>query len=116
MHGLVRLFFLFFIALFVNAVGTSKFTAETFVIRAIDYDFDCEGGIFGISIFTKLTGGSVAIILDPPRTDGLTHEQAYHELLRRLEEGDVQGAAGLYDNEELEYFFKPLLVPMMPLR
>jgi hypothetical protein len=66
MHGLVRLFFLFSIALFVNAVGTSKFTAETFVIRAIDYDFDCEGGIFGISIFTKLTGGSVAIILDPP--------------------------------------------------
>ncbi|ODQ74716.1 hypothetical protein LIPSTDRAFT_227475 [Lipomyces starkeyi NRRL Y-11557] len=67
----------------------SKYTTERFGIRAIDYDFDCEGGIFGVSIFTRLTGGSVAIILDLPRTDGLTHEQAYHELLRRLEDGDV---------------------------
>ncbi|KAK9481474.1 hypothetical protein V1527DRAFT_479551 [Lipomyces starkeyi] len=108
MYGLVRLFFLFSMVLFVNAVATSKFTSERFVIRAIDYDFDCEGGIFGISIFTRLTGGSVAIILDPPRTDGLTHEQAYHELLRRLEEGDVQGAAELYDNEETRVFFQAI--------
>ncbi|KAK9481533.1 hypothetical protein V1527DRAFT_479391 [Lipomyces starkeyi] len=106
MHRFLHILVLSWIILWVDAVGIGDFSAETFVIRPMDYEFVCDEGLFGISIFTKLTGGCVSTILDPPRSDGLTHEQAYHQMIHRLEEGDVQGAARIYDNPESRVFLQ----------
>ncbi|KAK9489092.1 hypothetical protein V1508DRAFT_429113 [Lipomyces doorenjongii] len=108
MHMVLYLSVLSCIIVSVDAVGIGNFSVERFVIRPIDYEFVCDNGLFGISIFTKLTGGGVATSLDPPRSDGLSHEQAYHLILHHLQEGDAQGAAKIYDNHESRVFLQAI--------
>ncbi|KAK9237085.1 hypothetical protein V1525DRAFT_419810 [Lipomyces kononenkoae] len=105
--------FLIFFALWctilqVNATGIGNFSVERFVIQPINYEFSCDEGLFGISVFTKLTGGAVQNVLDPPRPDGLTHEQAYRQMINLLEEGDAVGAARIYDNHESRVFLQAI--------
>ncbi|KAK9366107.1 hypothetical protein V1509DRAFT_305459 [Lipomyces kononenkoae] len=81
-------------------------TLESFEIQHIQYDFDCDDGIFGTSVFTRLTGGVYMEVLDPPRADGLSHEQAYLRMIRLLEHGNAIGAAQVYQNEESARFLR----------
>ncbi|KAK9326094.1 hypothetical protein V1517DRAFT_103388 [Lipomyces orientalis] len=81
-------------------------TLESFEILPIEYEFICDGGIFGESVFTALTGGVNMQVLDPPRSDGLSHEQAYYDMIRLLEDGDAISAARLYQNDESARFLR----------
>ncbi|KAK9357541.1 hypothetical protein V1504DRAFT_464166 [Lipomyces starkeyi] len=81
-------------------------TLESFEILPTEYDFECDGGIFGEPVFTRLTGGIYMQVIDPPRPDELSHEQAYYEMIRLLENGDAIGAARLYQNDESARFLR----------
>ncbi|KAK9240653.1 hypothetical protein V1525DRAFT_177912 [Lipomyces kononenkoae] len=89
-----------------NHTSPENYTVESFEIQPIQYDFDCDEGIFGVSVFTRLTGGVYLEVLDPPRADGLPHEQAYLRMIRLLEDGDVLGAAQVYQNDESARFLR----------
>ncbi|KAK9482795.1 hypothetical protein V1527DRAFT_475244 [Lipomyces starkeyi] len=89
-----------------NCTLPENYTLESFEIQPIQYDFNCDEGIFGMSVFTRLTGGTYMEVLDPPRTDGLSHEQAYLRMIRLLEDGDVIGAAQVYQNDESARFLE----------
>jgi hypothetical protein len=62
---------------------------ESFEILPIEYGFVCDGGIFGEPVFTRLTGGIYMLVIDPSRADGLSHEQAYYDMIRLLENGEA---------------------------
>ncbi|KAK9320282.1 hypothetical protein V1517DRAFT_329815 [Lipomyces orientalis] len=83
-----------------------NYTLESFEIQPIQYDFDCDEGIFGMTVFTRLTGSIYMEVADPPRADGLSHEQAYFRMIRLLEDGDVIGAAQVYQNDESARFLR----------
>ncbi|KAK9241848.1 hypothetical protein V1506DRAFT_549435, partial [Lipomyces tetrasporus] len=89
-----------------NHTSPESYPLESFEIQPIEYDFDCDDGIFGMTVFTRLTGSIYMEVVDPPRADGLSHEQAYWRMIRLLEDGDVIGAAQLYENDESERFLR----------
>ncbi|KAJ8099009.1 hypothetical protein POJ06DRAFT_126207 [Lipomyces tetrasporus] len=59
-----------------------------------------------MTVFTRWIGSIYMEVVDPPRADDLSHEQAYLRMIRLLEDGDVIGAAQVYQNDESARFLR----------